>query len=599
AEKINCFEFEKLEKSSAGTRFFLKNGQSVMITEYQNRGVVLYPNYSKTPLAELSTALASYENHATKSPATRQFLNPVIVKLRGIVAANSNQPKQAADTATITLADGTVLKGCKLSRIEGETVSLIHEDGIKKVQITMLSDQTRTLLKIDMAAIERAKVAKPDTVDTGPPKAATQDRTAQRPQENDHISSEPSTAEDHASVTGRSQENNQMSSGPSVVEDRAPVTSRPKENDQMSSEPSVVEDRAPVTSADEAHKSLVGSLVNDAQVMGEIYGGGDEGKNRAGKEMAEAMAAVALGLAPNVEAEVTMRDHIFLCGYAAKEVQRLAWAAGLAAGANVALAADTGYQMKMRTQQEITHQRGDAIGKIMSEERGALVMEYILQRSIHYTRDLSRVMVLRAKLVDASNQDALRDARSAIYSFIEESTGVSAGSYLANNGGMYEIMENFSASSAESFVQTIAGISEGRIQRLLKAGYSKDESLQHNFKFSSDEAGLLGPVIANFNAKSRRELGEILASDAGAKEAAIATYLKNNESASYVLETLKIDTSDWVKLLASKVTKPIFHQLGSVHHLFFKVKHFVAIADQRDLADERLAAFVRMNSTKK
>lgn len=576
AEKINCFEFEKLEKSSAGTRFFLKNGQSVMITEYQNRGVVLYPNYSKTPLAELSTALASYENHATKSPATRQFLNPVIVKLRGIVAANSNQPKQAADTATITLADGTVLKGCKLSRIEGETVSLIHEDGIKKVQITMLSDQTRTLLKIDMAAIERAKVAKPDTVDTGPPKAATQDRTAQRPQENDHISSEPSTAEDHASVTGRSQENN-----------------------QMSSEPSVVEDRAPVTSADEAHKSLVGSLVNDAQVMGEIYGGGDEGKNRAGKEMAEAMAAVALGLAPNVEAEVTMRDHIFLCGYAAKEVQRLAWAAGLAAGANVALAADTGYQMKMRTQQEITHQRGDAIGKIMSEERGALVMEYILQRSIHYTRDLSRVMVLRAKLVDASNQDALRDARSAIYSFIEESTGVSAGSYLANNGGMYEIMENFSASSAESFVQTIAGISEGRIQRLLKAGYSKDESLQHNFKFSSDEAGLLGPVIANFNAKSRRELGEILASDAGAKEAAIATYLKNNESASYVLETLKIDTSDWVKLLASKVTKPIFHQLGSVHHLFFKVKHFVAIADQRDLADERLAAFVRMNSTKK
>ena len=148
-ERIQCFEFEKLEAAPAETRFFLPAGGSTVITAFRNRGVVLYPSARTTSPAARDALLKTYETHARQSPATRQYLNPWILKIRNNQAEASKQTEETAKLPSITLADGTVLKGCKALKKEGTLVSVRHSDGIRKIEISELSDITKKALDLD------------------------------------------------------------------------------------------------------------------------------------------------------------------------------------------------------------------------------------------------------------------------------------------------------------------------------------------------------------------------------------------------------------------------------------------------------------------
>ena len=167
-EKIDCFEFEKLEKTPNETRFFLPNGKSAVVTNYRNRGVILYPN-SKTFGPALAEMLKTYEAHTQRSPTTRQFLNPWILKLRNGQAAVAQQAEKVAELPTVTLADGTVLKGCKAVKKDATTISLMHADGIKKVSIAELNEATKKALDLDALPLTTAPtpkgIAKSDSPD--------------------------------------------------------------------------------------------------------------------------------------------------------------------------------------------------------------------------------------------------------------------------------------------------------------------------------------------------------------------------------------------------------------------------------------------------
>jgi hypothetical protein len=142
ADKIECFEFERVEKITGATRFFLENGRSVVITTYKARGVVLYPQQGGNP----ANYLADYEAKARGIPSTRRFLNPWILKIRGSVADRINQAEERAKLPSITLPDGIVLKGCKVTLIEGDLISVTHADGIKKIWLTNLSEESKESL---------------------------------------------------------------------------------------------------------------------------------------------------------------------------------------------------------------------------------------------------------------------------------------------------------------------------------------------------------------------------------------------------------------------------------------------------------------------
>ena len=163
-ERIQCFEFEKYEAAQAETRYFLPAGGSTVITAFRNRGVVLYPSARTTSPAARDALLKAYETHARQSPATRQYLNPWILKIRNNQAEASKQTEETAKLPSITLADGTVLKGCKALKKEGTLVSVRHSDGIRKIEIAELSDVTKREIKLDSVPTVVAVAPKAEVV---------------------------------------------------------------------------------------------------------------------------------------------------------------------------------------------------------------------------------------------------------------------------------------------------------------------------------------------------------------------------------------------------------------------------------------------------
>lgn len=138
AEKIECFEFERVERTGADYRFFPRAGKSVMVTAYRFRGTILYkPDLAPTH-PDFDKQLKLYENTARATPSTRAFLNPKILAMRSQSAAVARQAESVAALPAITLPDGSKLVGCTVSKIEGGFVSVRHQNGISKISLKEL-----------------------------------------------------------------------------------------------------------------------------------------------------------------------------------------------------------------------------------------------------------------------------------------------------------------------------------------------------------------------------------------------------------------------------------------------------------------------------
>jgi len=191
AEKIECFEFEKIEKAQSGKRFFLSNGTSVIVTDYRNRGIIMYPARQAAAPETLATLLATYEAQAKQSPATRKFLNPWILKLRNNQAEVAKQVEKIAAMPSVTLPDGTVLEGCKATRIIDDVVYMTHSYGTKKIKLSNLSEASQKALKLD----EIQKIVTPAS-------AAPPAEMAKFPTNGPESKSTPATTQSHPKKTG-------------------------------------------------------------------------------------------------------------------------------------------------------------------------------------------------------------------------------------------------------------------------------------------------------------------------------------------------------------------------------------------------------------
>lgn len=168
ASKIECFEFERTERVSSGTRFFLTNGKSVLVSDYRNRGVVMYPGVAGYGGDSLAKLLETYETHATQISSTRPYLNPYILKLRAAFVASSKQSEELSKLPNISLPDGTVLNGCRASKRDETTVSIIHVDGISKVAIADLTEKMKKDLKFDEIPFVATPKSEPRPIVPGP-----------------------------------------------------------------------------------------------------------------------------------------------------------------------------------------------------------------------------------------------------------------------------------------------------------------------------------------------------------------------------------------------------------------------------------------------
>lgn len=138
AEKIECFEFEKVERAAADYRFFPRADKSVMVTAYRFRGTIPYKPGLAPTHPEFDKLLKLYEETARATPSTRPYLNPKILVMRSQAAGVAKQIEEVAKLPAITMADGTQLIGCTLSKIENGFAIIRHQDGISKVSLTEL-----------------------------------------------------------------------------------------------------------------------------------------------------------------------------------------------------------------------------------------------------------------------------------------------------------------------------------------------------------------------------------------------------------------------------------------------------------------------------
>jgi|GEM_PF-433058 len=146
ADKIECFEFEKVERAGDNYRFFPRSDKSVVVNAYRFRGTIPYKANLAPTHPEFDKLLKLYEETARATPSTRVFLNHRILAMRAQAAGVAKQTESLAESLTLTLADGSKLVGCKMTKIDKGFVSIMHQGGISKVDIKELDDTEKKAL---------------------------------------------------------------------------------------------------------------------------------------------------------------------------------------------------------------------------------------------------------------------------------------------------------------------------------------------------------------------------------------------------------------------------------------------------------------------
>jgi len=152
ADKIECFEFEKVERAGDNYRFFPRSDRSVVVNAYRYRGTIPYKANLAPTHPEFDKLLKLYEETARATPSTRVFLNHRILAMRAQAAtktpAVAETPEEDVSKVgiIITTPEGSVLNDCRAISIHGDEVTLMHSGGVTRVKIESLSDDEKNSL---------------------------------------------------------------------------------------------------------------------------------------------------------------------------------------------------------------------------------------------------------------------------------------------------------------------------------------------------------------------------------------------------------------------------------------------------------------------
>lgn len=154
ADKIQCFEFSKVEKAGSDYRFFFEPRGSAIVTKYRFRGIIPYNSELVPGHPGFQQLLQQYEKVASATPSTRRFLNPRIVNMR-FLAAEQSAEQQVRETLPKIELEGTTYLEPSFSGIQDGKLSLRHRDGTAKIELSRITDeQLQDLVKIDTKAAE-------------------------------------------------------------------------------------------------------------------------------------------------------------------------------------------------------------------------------------------------------------------------------------------------------------------------------------------------------------------------------------------------------------------------------------------------------------
>ena len=162
ADKIECFEFTRVEKVANGYRFFLEPNGTAVVTKYRYHGIIYYMPELVPGDPNFQQLLEQYEKTARAMPSARRFLNPRIVNMRFMAAEQSAKQQFRETLPKIEIAGVTFLEPVFKGFEEGKLI-LKHRDGNAKIELEKITDDhLQTLVKIDTraAGIKVTEIAK-------------------------------------------------------------------------------------------------------------------------------------------------------------------------------------------------------------------------------------------------------------------------------------------------------------------------------------------------------------------------------------------------------------------------------------------------------
>jgi hypothetical protein len=162
AEKIESFEFARVEQVANDYRFFMEPHGSTVVTKYRFRQIIYYKPGLLPSDPNFQQLLKQYEETARSTPSTRRFLNPRIVNMRNLAAEQSAQQQFREALPKVELVGITYLEPAFKGFEEGK-LSLKHRDGTAKIEVAKINDnQLQALAKIDpkASAIKVVNIAK-------------------------------------------------------------------------------------------------------------------------------------------------------------------------------------------------------------------------------------------------------------------------------------------------------------------------------------------------------------------------------------------------------------------------------------------------------
>lgn len=154
ADKIECFEYERVERVANDYRFFLASDKPGMVTAYRFRKTIPYRSDLKPGNPEFDTLLKLYEETASSIPSTRRYLNSKILGMRDLIAKQMEERKLNDSLAKVVLDRDEYLSP-RYKAVEGGKLVIDHKDGVAKIDLDKISDeQLHALVQIDSKAAD-------------------------------------------------------------------------------------------------------------------------------------------------------------------------------------------------------------------------------------------------------------------------------------------------------------------------------------------------------------------------------------------------------------------------------------------------------------
>lgn len=154
SDKIECFEFEKYERSERGYLFFVDVNKRTLVTPYQYRGVIQYKAGLSPGDPEFDKHLQVLVESENLYPATRRFLTPKISDMRAQSVAYMAELERVKNLPQLEIAGRNYIDP-QYKSIEDGKLLLSHKDGFVRIAIEKINEaELIALAKLDPKAAD-------------------------------------------------------------------------------------------------------------------------------------------------------------------------------------------------------------------------------------------------------------------------------------------------------------------------------------------------------------------------------------------------------------------------------------------------------------